>query len=63
MGVIQNPSALPRMVTIKQAVNETGLTYHFLRKLCINGTLLHVRSGRHYYINADSLSKYLNNSY
>lgn len=57
---VSNIHKLPRMIKLKQATEETGLSYHYLRKLCINGTLLHVRSGRCYYINADSLYDFLN---
>lgn len=51
---------MPKMLTLKQAAVETGLSYHFLRKLCINKKVYHIRSGNRYYINAESLEKYLN---
>lgn len=50
---------LPKMITLKAAVFETGLSYCYLRGLCLGGAVYCVRSGNKWLINADSLAKYL----
>ena len=44
-----------RMISLKQAVQETGLSYHFLRNLCLSGDVKSVRSGTKFYLNYRSL--------
>ncbi len=51
---------MPRMMTLKQAAEQTGLSYHCLRNLCLSGKVSHIRSGNKYMINADRLEEYLN---
>lgn len=51
---------MPRMLKIKEAAELTGLSYHFLRQLCLEGKVFHVKAGNRYFINADSLAAYLN---
>lgn len=50
---------MPRMITLKQAATETGLSYDCLRKLCLTGKLVHIRAGTKYLINAEKLTEYL----
>lgn len=50
---------IPRMISLKEAVAETGLSYCFLRGLCLGGAVYCVRSGNKWLINADSLAAYL----
>lgn len=45
---------------IKDACTKTGLSQHYLRKGCIDGTIPHIRSGKTYYINIPALLKKLN---
>lgn len=56
---IEDSLRLPRMLKIKEAAEETGLSYHFIRKLCLTGALPHVKVGNRYFINADSLAAFL----
>lgn len=49
-----------KMLSLKQASKETGLSYYCLRNLCLNGEIAHIRSGNKYMINADRLEEYLN---
>ena len=47
------------MLSIQEAVEETGLSYYFLRKLCLADEIFNVRSGTKYLINRNSLFRYL----
>ena len=51
---------LPRMLTIKDAAEQTGLPDYYLRKICIQKEVKAIKSGKKYYINERSLSDYLN---
>jgi excisionase family DNA binding protein len=48
------------MVTIREASNQTGLSYYAVRRLCLTGQITFVRSGVKYYINLPKLLEYLN---
>ena len=50
---------LPRMLKIREAAAETGLSYHFIRSLCLSGALAHIKVGNRYFINAASLESFL----
>ena len=50
---------LPAMLTIRQASQETGLPEYCVRKLCITNEVKAIKSGKKYYINADSLNDFL----
>lgn len=50
----------PRMLTIREAATETGLSYDWIRKMCIQGRLKHIVVGSKRLINADALHEYLN---
>ncbi|CBK77114.1 DNA binding domain, excisionase family [[Clostridium] cf. saccharolyticum K10] len=50
----------PVMLTLRQAAKETGLSYSYLRKLCLEGKIVFVKSGRKYLVNAERLKEYLN---
>lgn len=51
---------MPVMLTIKQAAVETGLSYNFLRQLCLQNKIVFVKSGNKYFINSEKLTEYLN---
>lgn len=51
---------IPTMVTIKEAAGQTGLSYDYLRKLCLQKKIVHVRAGCKILINLDKLVEYLN---
>ena len=48
------------MVTIREASNQTGLSYYAVRRLCLTGQITLVRSGVKFYINLPKLLEYLN---
>lgn len=51
---------VPRMVPIKTAAAESGLSYDFIRKLCIQKKIVFIKSGAKYLINLDKLIEFLN---
>lgn len=50
---------MPRMLPIKQAAVETGLSYNFIRQLCLQKKIVFVRSGNKYFVNMDKFAEYL----
>ena len=55
----RDPDYIPVMITIAQASTETGISYDCIRKLCLQGKLVHVRAGRKFLINKEKLADYL----
>lgn len=51
---------IPTMVTLSEASKQTGLSYDYLRKLCLAGQITHIRAGKKYLINLEKLVDYLN---
>lgn len=51
---------VPRMVGITEASRQTGLSYDFIRKLCLQDKIVYVRAGVKYLINLDKLLEFLN---
>ena len=51
---------MARMISLKQASMETGLSYDFLRKMCLANKLVYIRAGKKIMLNADRLEEYLN---
>jgi len=49
-----------RMMKLKEASEQTGLSYYYLRKACLNGEIVHIRAGNKFLINMDWLEKHLN---
>ena len=52
--------AIPEMLPIKTVSERTGLSYSFLRGLCLRGEIVHVRAGTKYLINMSRFIDYLN---
>ncbi len=52
---------IPQMRTIKQTAFVTGLSYNYIRNLCLQNKIVFVRAGNKYIINLDKLIEYLNN--
>lgn len=57
---IEEEKQIPEMLTIKEAAGRTGLSYDFIRKLCLQGKIVFVRTGSKYLINMGKLVDYLN---
>lgn len=51
---------IPTMVTIKAAAGQTGLSYEYIRKLCLQNKIVFVRTGTKYLINMEKLVEFLN---
>ena len=51
---------IPTMETIKAASEQTGLSYDYIRKLCLQGKIVYVRAGSKYLINMEKLVDFLN---
>ena len=51
---------MPTMKKLRDAAAATGLSYSCLRRLCIQGKIVCVRSGNRWYINMERLAEYLN---
>ncbi len=50
---------LKRMITIKRAADITGISYDYIRKLCLSGNLPHIRCGSKYLLNYDGFIAYV----
>ena len=46
------------MLSLREASEITGLPYGFLRKLCLDNQIKHVRSGVKFYVNMNSLNEF-----
>ena len=54
---------VPEMVTIKEASSRTGLSYDYLRKMCLRQKIKHIRVGNgKFLINFGCLIEWLNTS-
>lgn len=51
---------VPTMVSLKEASRQTGLSYDYLRKMCITGQVVHVRAGHKILVNLEKLIEFLN---
>ena len=48
------------MITIKEAAARTGLSYDYIRKLCLQGKIVFRKVGNKRLINMGKLAEYLN---
>ena len=54
---------VPEMVTIREASSRTGLSYDYLRKMCLSRKIVHIRvGGGKFLINFGALVEWLNTS-
>ena len=51
---------VPLMLTIKETADRTGLSYHFIRQLCIENKIVYLKAGNKYLINFDRFIDFLN---
>lgn len=52
--------SIPKMKTIAQLMEETGMSYNAIRKLCLDNKIVHIRAGTKYLINEQKFIDYLN---
>jgi len=57
---MNNINSVPRMRTIKETASETGISYHTIRKWCLEGKITHLKAGSKYLINLDKFIEFLN---
>lgn len=50
---------MPIMIPLKKASELTGMSYEFLRKLCIQGKVRCIRSGTKWFVHYEKLIAYL----
>lgn len=50
----------PKMKTIQQLADETGVSYNAIRKWCIEKQIVFVRTGKKYLINVEKFYDFLN---
>ncbi len=51
---------IPTMLGLREAAEQTGLSYDHLRKLCLQGKVVYVRAGSRFLVNLERLIEYLN---
>jgi len=59
---VQTKNPLPRMRTIKQTAQETGLHEYFVRQLVKQNKIRYISAGRKTLINLDLFIDYLNST-
>lgn len=57
---IMEANTIPRMRTIKEVSQETGVSYDALRKMCLRKEIPHIKCGKKFLINLDRFIDYLN---
>ena len=58
--MIEKAMSIPTMYTIDAARKATGLSYDYIRKLCLSNKIVYVRAGNKYLINMEKLIDFLN---
>lgn len=56
----QLTESVPVMIPIKKAAAITGLSYDYIRNGCLEGKIVHIRTGNKYMINLNKLIALLN---
>lgn len=51
---------VPTMVTIREAAQQTGLSYDYIRKLCLRDKIVYIRAGCKILINMEKFVEFLN---
>lgn len=51
---------IPKMLTIQQCADTTGLAYNCIRNLCLQDRIVYIKAGSKYLINFDKFVAYLN---
>lgn len=55
----EQAKGVPTMWGLKEAAGQTGLSYDYIRRLCIQGKIPHIKAGSKYLINGDRLIEYM----
>jgi excisionase family DNA binding protein len=57
----ENQIKIPKMVTIVKAAELTGVSYNYVRRLCLTKQIVFVKTGCKYLINLEKFVDFLNN--
>jgi len=57
---VQNNLNIPKMATIIETAEITGLAKYHIRQLTLQGKIKHIRAGKKILINIEKLIEYLN---
>ena len=52
---------IPKMKTINEMAEVTGLAKHYIRQLVLQNKIVHVKAGKKFLINSDKFIEFLNN--
>lgn len=52
---------IPTMLPINDIVSKTGLSYNYIRTLCMQNRITYVRAGKKYLVNLEKFIEFLNN--
>ena len=52
--------SVPTMLTISETAEQSGLAKHYVRQLCLQNKIRHVRAGNKYLINFEMFVEFLN---
>jgi len=52
--------SIPRMRSIRETSEATGMSYHTISRLCKEDKIKHIRTGKKVLINLDMFVQYLN---
>ena len=55
----ENYMTIPTMITIKECADRTGISYDFIRKLCLLDKIVYIKTGKKFLINLEKLVQYL----
>lgn len=55
-----NEIKIPKMATITEAAELTGLAKHYIRQLCLQNKIKYLKAGKKFLINVDKLIEFLN---
>ena len=53
-------NTIPRMRTLKETAAIMGLSYNFIRTLCLQNKIVYVKAGNKFLVNVDKLIEYFN---
>lgn len=51
---------IPTMMTVQETSNATGISYDRIRKMCLQGEIVHIRMGTKILVNMEKFVEYLN---
>ena len=58
--LFQHGDKIPTMVKIREVANQTGLSYDYIRKICIQDKIVYVKAGAKRLVNLEILRRHLN---